>query len=63
LYTYLNVVALRQKCMTLTEIENVKLWYESIGLYHPLDGIANPKYKLLCFLTTIFLQRDGGTSI
>ncbi len=23
----------------------------TIGLYHPLDGIANLKYKLLCFLT------------
>jgi hypothetical protein len=22
-----------------------------IGLYHPLDGITNPKYKLLHFLT------------
>ncbi len=22
-----------------------------IGLYHPLDGITNLKYKLLCFLT------------
>ncbi len=22
-----------------------------IGLYHPLDGITNVKYKLLCFLT------------
>jgi hypothetical protein len=23
----------------------------SIGLYHPLDGITNLKYTLLCFLT------------
>jgi hypothetical protein len=23
-----------------------------IGLYHPLDGITNPKYKMLHFLTT-----------
>jgi hypothetical protein len=22
-----------------------------MGLYHPLDGITNPKYKLLYFLT------------
>jgi hypothetical protein len=21
------------------------------GLYYPLDGVTNPKYKLLCFLT------------
>jgi hypothetical protein len=33
----------------------------SIGLYNLQDGIANPKYKLLCFLTTIFLQRDEST--
>jgi hypothetical protein len=32
-----------------------------IGLYHPLDGITNIKYKLLRFLT-IFLQREEGTS-
>jgi hypothetical protein len=25
-------------------------------LYHPPDGITNPKYKLLCFLTTIFCK-------
>jgi hypothetical protein len=25
-----------------------------MGLYHPLDGITNPMYKLLHFLTTIF---------
>jgi hypothetical protein len=24
----------------------------SVGLYHPLDGVINPKYKLLHFLTT-----------
>jgi hypothetical protein len=33
-----------------------------IGLCHPLDGVANPNYKLLCFLTTIFLPREEGTS-
>jgi len=26
-----------------------------IGLYHSLDGISNPKYKSMCFLTTIIL--------
>jgi hypothetical protein len=26
-----------------------------IRLYHPLDGINNPKYKLLHFLTTNFV--------
>jgi hypothetical protein len=30
---------------------------------HPLDGVTNPKYKLLHFLTTkYFLQREEGTS-
>ncbi len=29
---------------------------EIIGLFHPLDGITNPKYKLLCFLTTNFCK-------
>jgi len=24
----------------------------TIGLYHPVDGVANPKYELLCSLTT-----------
>jgi hypothetical protein len=34
-----------------------------IGLYHPLDGITNPKYKQLPFLTNeFFLQREEGTS-
>jgi hypothetical protein len=33
-----------------------------IGLHHPLVDITNPKYKLLHFLTTNFLQREEGTS-
>jgi hypothetical protein len=34
-----------------------------MGLNHPLDGVTNPKYKLLHFLTTnLFLQREEGTS-
>ncbi len=30
-----------------------------IGLHHPLDGVTNPEYKLLCFiqLTTFFAKR------
>jgi hypothetical protein len=40
---------------------NMHLWRQgsqimqivmAIGLYHPLDGITNPKYKLFYFLTT-----------
>jgi len=30
----------------------------SIGLHHPLDGIANPKYKLLHFLKTNFFPKQ-----
>jgi len=29
-----------------------------IGLYHPLDGITDPKYKLLHFLTTNFFCKE-----
>ncbi len=33
------------------------------GLYQPLDGVTNPKFKLMHFLTTlIFLQREEHTS-
>jgi hypothetical protein len=35
----------------------------SFWLYHPLDGITNPKHKLLHFFTTkTILQREKGTS-
>ncbi len=34
-----------------------------IGLHHSPDGITNPKYKLLCFVTTkFFLQREERTN-
>ncbi len=29
-----------------------------IGLYPPLDGVTNPKHRLLCFLTTKFLCKE-----
>ncbi len=33
------------------------------GLYRPLDGITNPKYKLLHLLTTNFFSpKEEGTS-
>jgi hypothetical protein len=28
-----------------------------IGLYYPLDGVTNPKYKLLHFLKNIFFTK------
>ncbi len=35
----------------------------TIGLYHPLHGVTNPKYKLFYSLTTkFFSQREEGTS-
>jgi hypothetical protein len=34
-----------------------------IGLYHPLDGITNPNYNLMCFLTTKkLLRNEEGTT-
>ncbi len=29
-----------------------------MGAYHPLDGIANPKYKSLRFLTATFFDKE-----
>jgi len=29
------------------------------GLYHPVAGVTNPKYKLLHFLTTNFFAKRG----
>ncbi len=31
-----------------------------IGLHHPLDGVTNPEYKLLCFiqLTKFFYKEE-----
>ncbi len=36
----------------------VMLLIQAIGLDHPLDGITNPKYKLLRFLTTNFFMKE-----
>ncbi len=30
--------------------------FTAIGLNHPLDGVTNTKFKLLCFLITIFCK-------
>jgi hypothetical protein len=29
-----------------------------IGLYHPPDGVTNPKYKLFCSYTTNFFGKE-----
>ncbi len=47
----------------LVRSHSKKFLVHKIGLHHPLDGITNPEYKLLCFIQlTIFLQREEGTS-
>ncbi len=37
-------------------ISTAFVWLQ-IGLYHSVDAITNPKYKLLHFLTTIFFTK------
>jgi hypothetical protein len=36
--------------------------YFELGLYPPLDGITNPKYKLMCFLAPNKKIKEKGTS-
>jgi hypothetical protein len=43
-----------QYCDTAQHSKN----FFTIGLYHPLDGVTNLKYKLLHFLTTIFFCKS-----
>ncbi len=39
--------------MAIWQNEKLMKWQvDQMGLYHPLDGITNPKYKLLHFLKT-----------
>ena len=43
-------------------LSNSRHWL-SIGLYHPLDGVTNPKYNLLHFKQlTIFFQKEESPS-
>ncbi len=56
LLTSLGNVRLLWQWLTVTNTSaycNVAL----IGLYPPLDGITYPKYKLLCFITTIIFVK------
>ncbi len=46
----------------LTVIEIVT-HLNTIGFYHPLDGVTNPYYKFLHVLKIFFLQREEGTSL
>ncbi len=59
----------KREHLSLETISNRVLEFEGktranpIGLHHPLDGITNPKYILLHFLTNkYFLQRGEGIS-
>jgi hypothetical protein len=45
----------------LRKFQRILFRKNPIGLYHPLDGITNPKYKLLLFLTTIFFCNEKKT--
>jgi hypothetical protein len=49
---------LRIVCSSLSPFLNLTLSITSIGLQHPLDGVTNPKYMLLHFLTTKFLGKE-----
>jgi hypothetical protein len=43
---------LLRECMKMYEFDRrIAKFFISMGLYHPLDGDTNLKYKLLCFLT------------
>jgi hypothetical protein len=35
----------------LYQVDYVLIYWDIMGLYHPLDGDTNLKYKLLCLLT------------
>jgi hypothetical protein len=52
-YTRLERLAMDKHSVFLGLMYNLVLAKNFlIGLYHPLDGVANPKYKLLHFVTT-----------
>ncbi len=59
----LNLLKQKMKNMTLEpNFINSYYLYFTIGLYHAPNGVTNPKYKLLHFLTTNFLQIEEGTN-
>ena len=55
----LNVI--RPKLLIMILSEEKFITENAIGLHHPLDGVTNPKYKLLHFieLTIVFAERRG----
>jgi hypothetical protein len=38
----------------------LRYFLSPIGLHHSPDGITNPRYKLLCFITTIFCKEKNA---
>jgi hypothetical protein len=52
------LIFLRQfrEIILCNNVQFIECSTQPIELYHPLDDITNPYYKLLCFLTTIFFK-------
>ncbi len=49
-------------CHSATENHKMALILSIIGLHHPLDGVTNPKYKLMCFIQlTKFFCKEKKT--
>ncbi len=48
-----KMIEFEKKCNTKLFLQGIRYL---IGLFHSLDGITNPKYKLLCLSTTIFYK-------
>ncbi len=51
IHTYLESLKLKTNYVGLKKFKNTAIFLNKIGLYHPLDGDTNLKYRLLCFLT------------
>ena len=45
------------KCVTQDKLKVVN---DMIWLYHPLDGVPNPEYKLLHFIQLTFFAKRRG---
>ncbi len=63
-YSICRKIKLSQTIVKINLNKNLKClkFFLSIGPYHPLDGVTNPKYKLLHFWKTNFLRKEEGTS-
>ncbi len=53
----LSVVASKPMLYYLKSLNDI-INKHAIGLYHPIDGVTNLKYKLLCSITTNFFQKE-----